>query len=69
MLFRLPIYLRMKRGRELLLDAEEITELEPKLGRKNRSSVTDDKAWEAVMLYHHVDNYFRQSWSIDGDFD
>ena len=40
LLFCLPIYLRVERGGESLLDAEEVTERGPKLGCKNRSPVT-----------------------------
>ena len=50
-------------------DAEEVAERGPELGRKNRSAVTDDGVREAVMSHHYVDNYFRQSWGIDGDLD
>lgn len=31
--------------------------------------VTNDKVIEDVVLYHHVNNGFCKSWSIDGDFD
>ena len=59
----------MECDEESSLDTEEVAEQRPELGRKNRSAVTDDGIRKAVMLYHYVDNYFRQSWGIDGDLD
>ena len=59
----------MERGGELFLDIKEVVEWGPELGHKNRSAVTDDGVRKTVMSHHYVNNYFRQSWSIDGDFD
>ena len=56
--FHLPVCLRVERGGEPSLDAKEVTERGPKLGRKNRSLVTYDEVWEAVMSYNHVYDYF-----------
>ena len=67
--FCLSIYLRMKCNRESLLDDKEITKWKPELRCKNRFSITDNKVQEALILYYHVNNYFRQSWSINVDFD
>ena len=57
--FRLPDCLRIECGRELSLDAKEVTEQKQKFGRKNRSLVTYDGIWEGVMLYNYVYDYFR----------
>ena len=54
---------------EVSLDAKEVTKREPKLARKNRSSVTYDGVQEVVILYYHVYDYFCLSRSINGDFD
>ena len=67
--FRLFIGLRVECGGELSFDVEEVTERGPKLGYKNRSSVTYNRVQKAVMSYHLVYNYFRWSRSINGDFD
>ena len=48
----------MERSEKLSFDAKEVTEWEPKLGRKIRSPVTYDGLWEAVILRHHVYDYF-----------
>ena len=69
LLFRLPICLRVKCDGESLLDTKEVIEWKPKLEYKNRSPVTYDKVWKAVILYHHVYDYFRLCRSIGGDFD
>ena len=58
LLFRLLVCLRVKRGKEASLDVEEVTERRPKLGCKNRFLVTYDEVQEAVILYHHVFDYF-----------
>ena len=58
--FCLPVCLRVERGGESSFDTKEVAERGPELGCKNHSAVTDDLVWEAVMLYHYVDNYFRQ---------
>lgn len=31
--------------------------------------VTDNKVLEAIILYHHVNNYLSQSLNFDGNFD
>ena len=54
---------------EMLLNLTEIIKREPELRYENRSSITDDRVRKAVMSNHHINNYFRQSWSIDGDCD
>ena len=54
---------------ELSLDAKEVVEQNPKLGRKNRSAVTDNGVRKPIMLYYYVTNYFCKSWSINGDLD
>ena len=69
LLFRLPICLRVEYSGELFLDAKKVTEQKPELGRKNRSAVTDDRVRETMISYHHVNNFFCQSWSINGDLD
>ena len=58
LLFRLTICPRVERGGEFFLNAKEVTEWKPKLECKNRSSVTYDRVWEAMMSYHHVYDYF-----------
>ena len=67
--FRLPVYLKVECGGELSLDIDEVTKQGPDLGCENRSSITDDRVRDAVMSYYHVDDYFRQFWSIYYDFD
>ena len=57
----------MEHGGELPLDVKEVVERGPELRCKNRSAVTDDRVQKAIILYHHVNNYFRQSWNINGD--
>ena len=57
--FPLPVCLRVERGVEPSLDAEEVTKGGPKLEHKNRSPITHDRVWQAVMPYNHVYNYFR----------
>ena len=59
----------MKCSGESSLDAKEIIEQRPELGHKNRSVVIDNRVQEAMMLYHYVNHYFRQSWSINNDLD
>ena len=59
----------MELDRKLSLNAKEIRKRNLKLKRKNRFAITDDGVWEAMMSHYHNDNYFRQPWSIDGDFD
>ena len=59
MSFYLTVCLRVERSVEFSLDAKEVTEQGPKLGYKNRSPVTYNGVREAVMLYHHVYDYFR----------
>ena len=58
----------MKYIEELSLNIEEVIKQEQKLRCKNRSAVTDNRVWETVILHYHVDNCFRQPWSINGDF-
>ena len=67
--FCLPVCLSVKRGGESSLDTKEVAERGPELGRKNRSAVTDNGVWEAVMSHHYINNYFRKSWGINGDLD
>ena len=69
LLFFLIVCLRVIWGRELSLDAEEVTERGPKLGHKNCFPVTYDGVWKTVMSYHHVYDYFRLPLSIGGNFD
>ena len=59
----------MERVGESSFDTIELAEQGPELGRKNRSAITDDRVRKAVILHHYVDNYFCQSWGIDGDHD
>ena len=54
---------------ESSLDVEKVAEQKPELGCKNRFAVTDDRVREAVILHHHIDNYFRQFSSVDSDLD
>ena len=58
MLFRLLVYLRVERSKELSLEAKKIAKRGQELGCKNRSAITDDRVREAVILHHYVDNYF-----------
>ena len=51
----------MKRDEESSLDAEEVVEQGPEFKHKNCSGVIDDRIWEAMILYYHVNNSFRQS--------
>ena len=53
----------------MLLYAKEITEQRSEFGREYRSAITDDSVRKAMILHHHVDNHFRKSWSIAGNFD
>ena len=56
--FRQSIGVRVKCGRESLLNAKEVTERGPEYECKNRSPVAYDGDREAMMLYHHVYDYF-----------
>ena len=58
LLFRLYVGLRLERGKESSFDTKEVTKQRLKLRQKNRSLLTYDEVREAVMLYHHVYNYF-----------
>ena len=58
LLLRLTVSLRVECGGKFSLNAEEVTEQEPKLERKNCFPVTYDGVREAMMLYHHVYDYF-----------
>ena len=55
--FCLPVCLRVERGGELSLDTKEVIERVPELGYENHAAVTDNKVLEAMILYHHVNNY------------
>ena len=57
-LFCLPVCLRVEHDRKSSFNAKEVAEQGPELGHKNYSVVTDDRVWEVVMMYYHVDNYF-----------
>ena len=59
----------MERGGELSLNVKEVVKQGPELRHKNRSVVTNDGVWKTIILYNHVNNHFRQFWSINGDFD
>lgn len=49
------------------LNAKKVTEQRPEFRHKNHFAVIDDGVYETMMLYHQIDNYFPQSWSIRGD--
>ena len=57
--FRPSVGLMVERIRESLLNAKEVIEQGPKLGRKIRFSVTYDGVRKVVISYHHVYDYFR----------
>ena len=59
----------MESGEELLLDAKEVTKRGLELGYENRSSITDNGVREAMILDYHINDNFRQSLSINSDFD
>ena len=59
----------MECGGKPSLDVNKVAEQGLELRRENRFAVTDNGVEEAMMLYHHVNNHFCQSWSINGDFD
>ena len=67
--FRLPICLSVKRDEKLFFDTKKIVKQKPKLRYKICSIIIDNRVWEDVLLYYHVDDYFCKSWSINGNFD
>ena len=49
-------------------DIEEVIKWGPELKCKNRFAIINDRVWETVILYYHVNNYFSESWNINSDF-
>lgn len=58
----------MEDGRELLLDAKEVTKQGPKLRGENCSPVADNRVEKAVVLHYYIDNFLRKAQSIDDNF-
>lgn len=58
----------VKGNRKSSHDIKEIAEPKPEFKGKNRSAVIDAGVGEAVMLHHHIDNYFCKSGNINCDF-
>ncbi len=57
----------MEGGGKSAFDAKEVTEQKSEFWSENWPAVTDNRVWEALLLYYHIINDFRMTRNINGD--